>query len=83
MSKKLTPWFVNGELPARPGVYNVSCRKYAQTGSYWARWGEGMWYRAETTMHNAALTRSPTRVTNRWSTEGSWRGLASDPARKS
>lgn len=33
---KLTPWFVNGKLPVRPGVYNVSCKTDEQSGKWFS-----------------------------------------------
>ena len=36
--QKLTPWFVNGEKPVRKGVYNVSCQRRHQSGTWFAYW---------------------------------------------
>ncbi len=77
---KLTPWFVNGEKPARPGVYNVSCRRTKQSGMYYAYfdgesfgstagWVETAWYqRGKQTRWSDAVNQ-----------HGSWRGLAEKP----
>ena len=76
---KLTPWFVNGEKPARPGVYNVSCRKENQSGHWYARWDGEQWFRARLSVDGAAGRALPETLLNYWSDIGSWRGLAEKP----
>lgn len=79
---ELTPWFVNGEKPARPGVYNVSCRKFDQTGYWFAKWDGNSWFVAK------ELVQLAEREGNKlgegddrhWHVRGSWRGLAQNPA---
>lgn len=83
MEQQMTPWFVNGEKPARPGVYNVSCRKTDQTGHWWASWDGETWYvasRQVTQGPRGAETGARTSRPNFWHKYGSWRGLAQDPS---
>lgn len=82
MEQQMTPWFVNGEKPARPGVYNVSCRKREQTGRWWARWDGKTWYVAARGVEYAESNKSPTTRHHFWHKSGSWRGLAQDPSGK-
>lgn len=42
---KLTPWFIDGELPVRPGVYNVSCQTEGQSGKWFAHFNGKLWAR--------------------------------------
>lgn len=76
---KLTPWFVDGEKPARPGVYNVSCRKEAQTGRYYGYWNGRFWvFGVAETPESAARLKQ--RVARGYvASNGSWRGLAEAP----
>lgn len=80
MSKEqLTPWFVNGEKPAYPGVYNVSCRNSNQTGGWWSYWSGSQWYSfswcKEWALDYYQQSRRSARMDG-----GSWRGLAQKPA---
>lgn len=77
--QKLTPWFINGEKPARPGVYNVSCRKHKQSGRWYARWDGVSWFRAFTGVSTAGREVHATVIPNHWHAVGSWRGLAEKP----
>lgn len=43
---KLTPWFINGELPVRPGVYNVSCQEENQSGLWFCYFNGKLWAKA-------------------------------------
>lgn len=75
---ELTPWFVNGEKPAYPGVYNVSCQKVGQSGKWWAYWCGSQWFAfswsKEWTLDYFRMHRT------RRSMDGcSWRGLARNP----
>lgn len=79
MSKKLTPWFVDGSVPAREGVYNVSCRKRAQSGDWYARWDGATWYCAHQSVWSALHEGRAAERHRLWSEEGSWRGLAKKP----
>lgn len=36
-------WITDGTPPGSPGVYNVSCRKHAQTGNFFAHWDGYAW----------------------------------------
>ncbi|WP_315127310.1 hypothetical protein [Comamonas antarctica] len=78
--EKLTPWFVNGEKPARKGVYNVSCRSESQTGR-WYSWWDGKTFGAFATNLDRAkeyhLMHPGARIASLGG--GSWRGLAYDP----
>ena len=75
---KMTPWFVNGEKPARPGAYNVSCRKRNQSGKFYAffdgkKWCWGIFPNPEqaATLYYDGESASMA--------DGSWRGLAAKP----
>ena len=76
MNQELTPWFVNGEKPSRPGVYNVSARKDDQSVYWFARWDGMQWYMAHSNVSSAM--REQFGMGLRWS-RGSWRGLAQNP----
>lgn len=76
---KLTNWFVKGEAPWEPGVYNVSCRKTKQSGDWWARWDGRRWFCASRYKEGAARTTLPASAPNFWHHDGSWRGLAEKP----
>ena len=77
---ELTPWFVNGERPARPGVYNVSCRKLEQSGDWFARWDGEKWFMAYYEPGAAAHCMLPAASSgDYWSRKGSWRGLTQNP----
>ena len=76
MRQKPTPWFVNGEKPVRPGVYNVSCQKRDQSGGWWSLFDGRQWsspWRLSAdrvaTMGKKFVDRAP----------ASWRGLAEKP----
>ncbi|QXV72220.1 hypothetical protein Acf1_00023 [Acidovorax phage ACF1] len=77
---KLANWFVNGEVPRGPGVYNVSCRKSEQSGDWYARWDGERWFVADRLRAVAAAEQRPTTPGNYWHQTGSWRGLAENPA---
>lgn len=74
---KLTPWFTNGEKPAYPGVYNVSCRKENQTGEWYSYWN-GLHFCPFSRKLEGAY-RYATSVERYTNEEGSWRGLANKP----
>ena len=76
---KLTPWFVKGEKPARPGVYNVSCQKENQSGLWYALWDGEKWFRGNLDATAAAKMTFSTISRNYWHRYGSWRGLAENP----
>lgn len=76
---KLTTWFTNGEKPAYPGVYNVSCRKENQTGEWYSYWNgyEFTWFEHSVdAAYRERLIPGAGRIVL---TEGSWRGLAEKP----
>jgi len=79
MNKELTPWFVDGEVPVLTGVYNVSCRKRAQSGDWFAQWDGVDWYCAHMSVVHASRETRATHEPRLWSEEGSWRGLAKKP----
>ena len=79
--QELTPWFVNGEKPARPGVYNVSCRKLDQSGDWWSHWNGEAWSDASTDKKKWQW-RGYDLDGLFFSAKGSWRGLAQDPEAK-
>lgn len=81
---KLTPWFVNGEKPVRPGVYNVSCEKSAQSGRWYSYWdgrkfgpffARVEWAREATIELGSKKWHAGVGLLRR----GSWRGLAEEP----
>lgn len=83
---KLTPWFVNGEKPARPGVYNVSCRRTNQSGEWYSPWNGknfGCFDRdpkqAELRRKMQGAGRNGLGAGNEVLPSGSWRGLAEEP----
>lgn len=82
MEQQLTPWFVNGEMPARPGVYNVSCQKHDQSGRWFSRWDGDRWFLAGITRADAAWQKTPATRLDTWHNYGSWRGLTQDPSAK-
>ena len=51
----VTPWFVNGETPARPGVYQRDIREGAGLIRY-ARWTGHCWRRSASTPELATTT---------------------------
>lgn len=71
---KLTPWFVNGEKPARKGVYQVDSlfSEFA-----WSRWDGKTWGWRRMRHATAAQDRNKTerKITQ-------WRGLANQPKAK-
>jgi hypothetical protein len=71
-------WFVNGEKPWEPGIYNVSCRKQNQTGTWYAYWDGSAWSKANRGIDDVNVKSIPSRH-DIWHAEGSWRGLAADP----
>ena len=74
---KLTPWFTKGEKPVHIGVYNVSCRKYDQTGNWYSYW-DGNHFKSFGTSVAQAYYYSENG--NYYSNEkGSWRGHTSNP----
>lgn len=76
---KMTPWFVNGEKPARPGAYNVSCRKSDQSGKFFGYWDGKKWcWGLFPTPDEAATDHYDGESASVAS--GSWRGLAECPA---
>lgn len=74
MEQQLTPWFVNGETPARPGVYQVDSTVGPRA---WAKWNGRKWCWRRQSFRAAETDRVPTsrQVTR-------WRGLAQDPSAK-
>lgn len=78
---KLTPWFVNGETPELPGVYNVSCRKERQTGDWFAKWDGKRWYYATWRYEQQCYKKAERekQEARPWHENGSWRGLAEKP----
>lgn len=81
--QKLTPWFVNGEKPLRPGVYNVSCQRSNQSGDWWSHWDGEDFGPFELKPEKAFSFRKcweqgPHAGTNLLLL-GSWRGLAENP----
>lgn len=83
MSKKqpkLTPWFVNGEKPARPGLYEVKARgprPYWPMYAYYTKssgWGCG-----RQTKEQALIDKDKVAVRDYYSRNGRWRGLAEKP----
>lgn len=77
---KLTDWFVNGEKPVRPGVYNVSCRRKRQTGKWYAKWTGRRWLKFSDSADAAAWETRQSVLMTAWG--GSWRGLAHPPKAK-
>lgn len=79
---KLTPWFVNGEAPARPGVYLVDHAKAGQRFSQFAYWGgpRGGWGAAAPTPSQAFNRKRLGLDPNYFHQTGSWRGLSEKPA---
>lgn len=77
---KMTPWFVNGEKPARPDVYNVSSRKGGQSGKWWARWDGSTWYCADKDKEFASRETNPVTPADYWHDEGSWRAYVAAKA---
>lgn len=75
---KMTPWFVNGEVPWEPGVYNVSCRKQDQTGTWFAHWNGEAWGYGDTSPEAVQQEGYGIKPLH-WSETGSWRGLAEKP----
>lgn len=83
---KLTPWFVNGEKPVRPGVYSVSCRRQHQTGEWYSHW-DGQCFgpfslepqRAEVAHARYKKAGDHVHAGNAVLPRGSWRGLAEEP----
>lgn len=43
-TEKYTPWFSVDNPPTRPGVYNISCRDYDQTGHWFSYFDGYFWY---------------------------------------
>lgn len=78
--QELTPWFVNGEKPARPGVYNVSCRRTDQTGLWYAKWNGKRWLVFSNSVAEANQRTVVSGLIDR--RRGSWRGLAKQPKAK-
>ena len=78
--EKLTPWFTNGEKPARPGVYQQMCGFGKELGyQYWSgkRWYS--WYEDPETAYKYK------KLDRRYGYEHcgeKWRGLAYDPTRE-
>lgn len=74
-----TPWFTNGEKPAYVGVYNVSCQRKKQSGTWYSYWdGEYFhWFCSDVT--DAYYENRIGGAGNAVLTKGSWRGLASKP----
>jgi len=79
---KMTPWFVNGEKPARPGVYEVQDtyhtderRTYYGFYSKTTGWGCG-----RLTIEDAIEDKGRGTLADWYSSDrGKWRGLASKP----
>lgn len=77
---KYTDWFVNGEKPVRIGVYNISCRKYDQTGEWYVYWdGQGFchdWTTDKNEAYQYYLASNGEHTLERHI--GSWRGILKD-----
>lgn len=71
---KMTPWFVNGEKPARPGVYETKDSLYADRPMY-QHWNGRFWGYFCLSI-NAAKNQGDRRSC--WE-KPQWRGLASKP----
>lgn len=82
MSKqKLTPWFVNGEPPARPGVYQQMCGLGKKVGyQYWSGEKWGLWYEMASDAANRHAFEEDFFAYPHCGEK--WRGLASDPGAK-
>ena len=79
MASELTPWFVCGELPARRGVYNVSCRCEDQSGEWYSYW-DGQTFRwFDHDPQQAFADRADIGSGMRVLRNGSWRGLVVNP----
>lgn len=78
MSKqKLTPWFVNGEKPTRPGVYQQK-NGYGEVG--YQRWYRGLWRLWYESPDRASRCITPAADSLQ---ADPWRGIGSDPKAKS
>ena len=84
--ENLTPWFVNGEKPARKGVYNVSCHYEHQSGHWWSYWDGRRFLCFDPDKDSAKAYGTRLWADKRFAgagdyvlTDGSWRGLAADP----
>lgn len=75
---KLTPWFPESVKPARPGVYNVSCRTSGQSGNWFARFNGEHWSPGWETDKNYVFPLSDME-SNSDRYLGTWRGLAEKP----
>lgn len=84
MSKnKTTEWFVNGEKPAYVGVYNVSCQRTEQSGTWYSYWNGKAFQWFASSVESAYLYNKDDEddvgAGASVLTEGSWRGLANNP----
>ena len=81
---KLTPWFVNGEKPARPGIYNVRYEKSEQSGNWYSYW-DGRKFGPFSARIEWVLPTTARFGPKEWHAgrgllrRGSWRGLAEEP----
>lgn len=76
---KLTPWFVNGEKPAREGAYEVSYRKEGQLAGRFAFWSEEWGWGGASSLEYSETLRDSGANPEFFSEIGSWRGLAEEP----
>ena len=77
---KLTPWFPASVKPARPGVYNVSCREREQTGRWYGRFDGRKWYGSwGNSPDDRVMYPYPQWTSTADGTPATWRGLAEKP----
>lgn len=88
---KMTPWFRGRDVsPTEPGIYNMSCRDYCQSGTWYShfdgeRWScwetverAGSWSKLVRIVSRKKATRSQRHFAYD-STNWTWRGLAEKP----
>lgn len=78
--QELTPWFVNGEKPARKGVYQQMCGFGKQVGYQY--WSGARWYPWHETAASANKYRGAEKCHSYAHCGEEWRGLAHPPKAK-